>query len=186
MSGNSFLAIDLSVSERHDLAAALHEASPGPRIPGRRSHPDNWHITLRFLGPIDELLRDRLSMELERSVDGRSGHVRVSGLGAFPRASKATVLFGAVSDPDELLDPLAAQCETVCRDVGMEPEERPFRPHLTLARIRPPQDVRRLIGAFGEFSVRVAVKELSLMTGRRDRDGLHYECDERFAVESHP
>lgn len=186
MTGNSFLAIDLSTTERHDLAAALHEASPGPRIPGRRTHPDSWHITLRFLGPIDDVLRDRLSMELADGFDGRSGHVRVSGLGAFPRASKGTVLYAAVSDLDGLLDPLAAQCEIACREVGMEPEERPFLPHLTLARIRPPRDVRRLIETFGDFSVRVAVREVLLMTGRRDRDGLRYGCDERFVLDQRP
>lgn len=182
MTGNSFLAIDLSVADRHHLAAALHDASPGPRIPGRRTKPENWHITLRFLGPIDELIKDRLSMELEQGLDAEGGHVRVAGLDSFPRPSKAAVMFASVVDPAGLLDPIAAQCERVCRDVGFEPEERPFVPHLTLARIRPPRDVRRLIDAFGEFSVRLAVDQVSLMRGEQGEDGIRYVCGATFPL----
>lgn len=144
--------------------------------------PENWHITVRFLGPIDGLVRDRLAKEVEEGLDAQGGHVRVSGLGAFPRPSKATVMFASVVDSDDILDPIAAQCEQACRDVGLEPEERPFVPHLTLARIRPQTDVRRLIGAFDEFSVRLGVERVSLMRGEQGQDGIRYVCDTFFPL----
>lgn len=182
MTGNSFLAIDLSEAERHHLAAALHEASPGPRIPGRRTKPENWHITVRFLGQIDEVVRDRIAMEIDEGLDASDGKVHVTGLGAFPRASKATVMYAAVDDPAGILDVINAQCEQACRDVGLEPEERPFVPHLTLARIRPQRDVRRLIDTFSDFSVRMSVDSVALMHGEQGSDGLRYVCDTEFSL----
>lgn len=182
VTGNSFLAVDLSADERHELAAGLHAASPGPRIPGRRTKPQNWHVTLRFLGPIDDLTRDLLLAEVEQTLDVARAHVRISGLGAFPRPSKATVMYASVVDPGAALDALAAQCEDACREIGLEPEERPFVPHVTLARIRPPRDVRRLIEAFGEFSVRIAVNSVSLMRADHAGGDLRYVCDAEFPL----
>ncbi len=63
--------------------------------------------------------------------------LRLTGLGAFPRPGAATVLWVGVEDATGAVERLAAQCEQAARDVGFEPEERPFHPHVTLARIRP-------------------------------------------------
>jgi 2'-5' RNA ligase len=182
VSGNLFFAVDLSADERQGLAAALTEASPGPRVPGRRVHPDNWHITLRFLGPIDDATCERVVHELEETLDARRGRVRCSGLGAFPRTSRASVMFAAVDDGDDLVGSLAAQCETACREVGLEPEERPHVPHVTLARIRPPRDVRRLIETFGEFSIWLAIDEITLMRTVQGEGGVRYEPESSFPL----
>ena len=138
---------------------------------------------MRFLGQIDEITRDRIAMEVDETLDAHGGQVHVTGLGAFPRASKATVMYAAVVDPGGILDAIAAQCEQACRDVGLEPEERPFVPHLTLARIRPPRDVRRLIDTFGEFSVRLAVEGIVLMHGEQGSRGLRYVSDTVFPLD---
>jgi 2'-5' RNA ligase len=174
MTGNAFLAVDLSTDERHALSRALDEASPGPRVPGKRARPENWHITLRFLGPVDEVVTDRVLHEVSETLDARAGRVVCTGLGAFPRPAKATVLYVGIDDPAELLPSIAAQCEAACRDVGLEPQERPFVGHLTLSRIRPPTDVTRLIGSYGEFAVPVRVASVSLMRTMPDERGVRY------------
>lgn len=175
MTTNAFIAVDLADAERHALAAALAEASPGPRLPGRRTPPANWHITLRFLGPVDDDLLDRIDHGLTELTLAGSGAVRCVGLGAFPKPSRATVVFGAIDDGEELLERLAAVCEDLCRDLGLEPEERPFVPHLTLARVRPAVDVRRLFDSFGEFAIRIRVREVVLLRTISGRDGVRYE-----------
>ncbi len=175
MTGNAFLAVDLSSDERHALAAALDDASPGPRIPGKRARPENWHVTVRFLGPVDEVAADRVLHEVSETIDARSGRVVCTGLGAFPRPARATVLYVGIDDPTAILSSIAAQCEAACRDVGLEPQERPFIGHITLSRIRPPTDVTRLIGSFGEFAVPVRVTSVSLMRTTTDERGMVYE-----------
>jgi RNA 2',3'-cyclic 3'-phosphodiesterase len=182
MTGNAFLAIDLSEGERHALSAALAEASPGHPLPGKRPPPENWHITLRFLGDLDDLSLDRLAREVADTIEERPGRAICSGLGAFPRASRAGVLFAAIIDRDDRLARLAAQCEVAAREAGLEPDERPFVPHLTLSRVRPMVDVRILISSFEPFSVPIAVGEVALMRGNRLRGVVRYETLERFGL----
>ena len=174
MSGHVFLAVDLTDSERHALSGALAEASPGQLIPGRRPSTSNWHITLRFIGECSDSDADRLAYEVTRDLTAAPGRVFVSGLGTFPRASKAAVLYASVDDPDGLLDHVAGVCETAAREIGFEPEERPFVPHLTLSRLRPPHDVRHLIETFAPFRVPVAVSTITLFRTQRSRSGISY------------
>lgn len=186
MTRNAFLAADLTTDERHALSAALRDASPGPRVPGKRVHPDNWHLTLRFLGPADEVPIDRVARELDRTLDAPGGRVRCTGLGAFPRSSKATIVYIAIDDPEDLLGAIAGQCEESCRNAGLEPEERPFVPHITLARVRPPQDVRRLFGTFGDFSVPVRIRAVTLFVSEAEGRGVRYRAIETFPLGGNP
>ena len=175
MSGHAFLAVDLTDTERHALSAALSEASPGRPIPGKRQPARNWHITLRFIGECSDPDADQIIHEVARDLSATPGRVFVSGLGAFPRASKASVLYAGIDDHDGLLDHVAGVCEAAARDVGFAPEERPFVPHLTLSRLRPPNDVRHLINSFSPFRVSVAVKAITLFRTYRSDRAIRYE-----------
>jgi 2'-5' RNA ligase len=84
------------------------------------------------------------------------------GLGAFPRPSRAGVVFISVDDPTGILGHLAAVCDEAAIDAGFQPEDRPYVPHLTLSRLRPAIDLRSLFAAFGEFRVPVAVRAITL------------------------
>lgn len=176
MSDHAFLAVDLTAHERHALSRALHDASPGPPVPGKRQPPENWHFTLRFLGEASQVTAEMLMRELDEAIDLEPGRVRCVGLGVFPRPGKASVLYVRVEDTSDLLSRLAARCESAARDVGFLPEERPFVPHLTLSRLRPAQDLRSLLDSFGEFSVHVAVSSVTLFRTRRARSRLWYEA----------
>ena len=182
MTANVFVAIEPSDAERHELAAALTDASPGPPLPGRRVAPENWHITVRFLGPAEELIIERLAHELDRSVDTEPFELTCCGLGTFPRASRASIIYAGVCDPTGSLDALAATCESACRDLGLAPEERPFVPHITLARVRPPVDVRSLVLRFGEFRMRIRVDRLAIMRSIPGRAALRYETLETLRL----
>lgn len=132
-----FLAVALDDDARHALAARL-AAIADDGLPGKVVPPGNWHLTLRFLGPTSEVRRDLLLAALEAGLDQPSFTTRLAGLGAFPRLTAATVLWVGVDDPAGGLTGIAEVCETAARAVGFEPEERPFHPHVTLARVRPP------------------------------------------------
>ena len=103
-------------------------------LPGARwIDPENYHITLRFIGDID----DRLGHEIAMLLDGarrRPFEVRIDGLTSFggrkPRAIVATIA------PVPQLVELQAEHERLMRRVGLEPEARKFTPHITLARLR--------------------------------------------------
>jgi len=174
MSGHAFLAVNLTSLERHALSAALSEASPGHPLPGKRPPVGNWHITLRFIGECTDADADRIAHEIERDLSASPGRVFVSGLGAFPRASRARVVYAAVDDIDGLLAHLAGVCETSVRDVGFAPEERPFVPHLTISRLRPANDVRHQIDTFAPFRVPIKVSVITLFRSTPSRSGITY------------
>lgn len=176
MNDHAFLAVDLTTHERHALAAALHDASPGPPVPGKRQPPENWHVTLRFLGEMSDTTGELLIREIDEAIDLAPGRVAGVGLGVFPRPAKASVLYVRIDDPTELLSRLAARCEAAARDVGFSPEERPFVPHVTLSRLRPAQDLASLLDAFDDFEVGIAVTGVTLFRTRRSRSRLLYEA----------
>ena len=103
-------------------------------LPGARwIDPENYHITLRFIGDID----DRLAHEIASLLDGvrrRSFEVRFGNLMSFggrkPRAIVVAV------EPIQPLVELQSELERLMQRLGLEPEGRKFIPHVTLARLR--------------------------------------------------
>ena len=181
--GNAFLAVDLTDDVRHGLSASLDAASPGPVVPGKRVPPANWHVTVRFLGPVDDLDLDRVSRELGDAIPVPPGSVLCNGLGAFPRSSKAAVIHVAIDDATGVLEEVAAHCEAACRDAGLAPAERRFVPHITLARVRPPRDVRKLLDSFSEFTVPFRVDAVTLFRSNPSSRGVTYTEIDRFPLD---
>ncbi|SRR5579883_2566522 len=96
----------------------------------------NLHLTLRFLGDRAESSRVRsLCLALERVCSAFPPfEVSVSGVGALPNLKQPRVVWCGLKSGD--LISLAEKVEQCAREVGFDPEERPFAPHLTLARLR--------------------------------------------------
>ena len=153
-----FVAVPVADEARHRLSHLI--AGTVDSVPGRVVRPENWHVTLRFLGEIDETSLERLSGCLDGADLGRSFDLRWSGMGAFPRSARATVLWlGLDRGRDELVT-LAGVVDHAVDRAGFGQEDRPFRPHLTLSRLRPSQDVTRLIESAGRIEVPMPVDEV--------------------------
>ena len=86
------------------------------------------------------------------------------------------MLWVGVDDPAGGLTGIAEACEAAARSVGFDPEERPFHPHVTLARIRPPRNVVALVEGSEPAGVRLAVDAVTLYRSRLGgRAGSSYE-----------
>ncbi|GAA2638458.1 RNA 2',3'-cyclic phosphodiesterase [Actinomadura fulvescens] len=113
------------------------------------------HVTLTFLGEIDERTLERLLPRLERAV-GRYDRLSLSlaGAGAFPGSgAHARVIWAGIYGDRRGLARLAASTTAAGRRVGTLPDKhRGFRPHLTLARSRQPVDVRPLVEVLSAFA----------------------------------
>jgi 2'-5' RNA ligase len=179
---NLFLAVDPSDEDRHALGSVLADSGASGVIPGRRVPIDNWHVTLRFLGTMTEVQTEMLVARLDETLTIQPGRVWLDGLGAFPKLARATVIYSTVSDPTGTLDALAAECDEAAVDVGLSAEDRPFTAHLTLARVRPPIDVRHVLAGVAPFSVPFDVSTVTLMRTRSVRGGVSYDRVERIEL----
>lgn len=126
-----------------EVVAALADRLAPLDVPGRRVPPRNWHVTLRFVGHVAEVPYERWLAALAEAELPGPFSVTLRGFGAFPRPARATVLWVGVESGDDLSD-LAAAVDAAADRAGLGSEERPFVPHLTISRVRPPEDVRRL------------------------------------------
>jgi 2'-5' RNA ligase len=138
--GRVFAAAPLPPEIRMALADRVSKLD----IPGKLAPTENWHITLRFLGVVDELTYERFLGGLSDVGRTKVFRVHLSGFGAFPRASRANVVWVGLDDGSAQLGVLNEMAEEAATDAGLTGEERPFHPHVTLSRVRPPADARHL------------------------------------------
>ncbi|HWA17655.1 MAG TPA: RNA 2',3'-cyclic phosphodiesterase [Devosia sp.] len=96
--------------------------------------PENYHITLRFIGDVDKHTAYEVSAELDRLSHSEAFTIRLSHLGTFG-GDKPRALYAGVEN-NEALQRLQAAQERVLRRAGLEPEGRKFVPHVSLARLR--------------------------------------------------
>ena len=172
----AFVAVALPSGALDAVAACLDELVLAG---GRRTTRDQWHLTLQFLGDADI---DAVVSALDGfSVPG--GRVRLGGAGAFPKERRASVLWLGVMEGHDVLAALASAVAQRLAPLGYEPESRPFRPHLTLARCAKATDLREPVAALGSEPIGPAwiVDSLVLYESQLRRDGARYL--ERATVE---
>ncbi len=132
-----FVAVEVPEEVRAALAEAV--APVRERYPKARWVPtQNQHVTLKFLGSTWPRLVGWVT-ETIAGVGAREAtfETRVEGLGVFPNARRARVLWAGLDDAERRLERLAAGLdEALARE--FEPEERAFTPHLTVSRFDPP------------------------------------------------
>ncbi len=114
--------------------------------------PENYHITLCFIGDVDNATANEISYELDRVSSAEPFRIRLSHLGTFG-GDKPRALYAGVEN-NEALQRLQAAHERVLRRVGVTPEGRKFVPHVSLARLRgvSPIEVADLIHGMGHFA----------------------------------
>jgi len=180
----SFLAIPLPDDLRRDAFASRGVLAP--KGDGWRFvREEGLHLTLRFLGEVDPSRRGALDDAWGEAARG-TGPValRLRGAGLFPATGRPRVLWLGVVEESEAssLRLLAERIEGAARALGFPPDDRPFAPHVTLARARSGARVSRPpIERIGDFGVFVA-QHLVLYRSEPDRGGPRYRQDASYPL----
>ena len=145
----TFLAVELSPELRAALATLQQEVKRTlePEMKGATRiswvQPGSLHLTIKFIGDMDEQLIDPFRVALEQTLGSHSSvDVPLERLGAFPRPYSPRVLWVGPSEMWERgteagrIAEIHGAIEQTCEGLGFLRETRPFSPHLTLARIR--------------------------------------------------
>jgi len=115
----------------------------------RWTRPEQWHLTLSFLGEVAEDALPELGERLGRAA-GRHAAVTLAFGGGGRFGDR--VLWTRVNGDRERLRNLAASATAAARRTGVDVDDRHYRPHLTLARGRPGADLRPLVAALDSYS----------------------------------
>jgi len=136
-----FVAIDLPYEVRRNLELLLQMLRPKADL--QWSPPSNLHITTKFIGEWPEEDLDILKEALAGIPVPGEFRVDIQGLGWFPDDRNPRVFWAGIRG-GESLPQLARSAEDACASLGIPRENRPYSPHLTLARIRRPADLAPL------------------------------------------
>ena len=180
----SFIAIELPEEAKEGLARLRKELERDEHKFVKWVDPGGIHLTLKFLGNIPSKRVTEITEAIKEAAQGISPfHLEISGLGAFPSIRQARVLWVGIGGEVDKLSRLQKNIDSALAALGFAKEERPFVPHLTLARIRegasPPErrSFGELVGSTTfEDKYHVEVEAIRLMRSQLTPAGAIYTC----------
>jgi 2'-5' RNA ligase len=160
-------------------AAALQEPLRRTAANVKWVEPQNLHVTLKFLGETQEALLEGIVRAMQAAAAGvEPFRLRLRGVGAFPNPRRPRVVWLGVVDGVEPLTGLAQRLEDGLAPLGVEPEGRPFRAHVTLGRVRNAAPGGRLAAEIEAMSAtdvgEMMCTEIVLMRSQLSRSGPTY------------
>ena len=180
-----FAAVMTSAS-LHDVCSRL--AREGGALNLRWVRPESLHLTLRFWADLHPEAIPAVCEALQRAARASAPFlVAVRGLGCFPNPERARVLWMGLEDPRSQLLQLRRQIDVALDAEGVPAEEKPFRPHLTVARARG-RPARGKLDAFlnanrGQSFGHVTVSRLHLMRSDLSEKGAVHTCLSSFLLQ---
>jgi 2'-5' RNA ligase len=178
-----FVAIEIDRAVREaagrligELQRRVERLAPRARITWVA--PDRMHVTVRFLGDVDDAHAGRIRAALEQPVPVAPFVLEIAGAGTFPETGEPRVVWAGLSHGREQLVAVEREVNARLRTVGVEPESRPYSPHLTLGRVRAAAGLRApklLAGLAGTALGTTHVAAITLFESRLSSEGPSYE-----------
>lgn len=149
----SFLAINFESFYQRELENVLRVLRREP-IDAKWINPQQAHLTLCFFGSIGEDLIQSIVKNLDTLLAPQKPlEVYLKGLGAFPNMDRARVIWIGIEGATDGLKVLKKDVDRSLEKIGIPAEDRSFRPHLTLGRLRKsPKGLAPLLEKFTDFS----------------------------------
>lgn len=161
--------------------AVMHLSLLRGGLPGARFiDPENYHLTLRFFGDIENHIADEIVSGLDR-VKRRSFSFGISGLGVFG-GKKPHSIFATPTPCPELMA-LHEDIDRICQRLHLPPDSRKFTPHISIARLKnvTPQSAARYLSERGGFYIPpFKLKEFVLLSSRDSIGGGPYIREEVY------
>jgi 2'-5' RNA ligase len=182
-----FVALQIPDSTRSDYAKLIDDLRRLDSKTAKKNpkwvRPENLHVTLKFIGHIDPGKLDSIRAALANVRSPQAVHLHFRNIGFFSNASRPRVIWGGM-EASENLTPLAHEIDQQLATLGFPAEKRAFTPHLTLARLDPPEIAAELRAAienhvthdFGELHT----SEFHLIESKLKPSGAEYTTLQSF------
>ena len=173
-----FAAIDLPSSLRTRLSWMSGGLQGARWVP-----PENYHVTLRFIGEVPAWRADEIDHALA-GLRATSFELQLSGVGTFEKGGKVLSLWVGV-DRNPALEHLQSKIETAMQRAGLEPERRRFNPHITLARVEgiATHKIAEWVQARNLFrSETVPIEHFTLFRSRLGKEQAIYDAEVEYPL----
>lgn len=179
----SFIAIELPTDTKNALGELLEGLKTyGPRVSWVKK--ENIHLTIKFLGNIHEQKIKQIKEIMEKATkDIPHFSLKPIRLGAFPDSKRPRVIWVGLSGEIALLEKFYVNLEKGLETLGFEREERKFKPHFTLGRVKKASHGERLAEAIAKYSnfstPSFLVQDIVLFKSELHPQGAKYTALER-------
>jgi 2'-5' RNA ligase len=142
-----FVGVEIAGDVRESLGQTILQlrnriGAVAPRARVSWTAPDKIHLTIRFIGEVSPETAESLCQVLGTPLDVDAFDLTVSGTGMFPTSGPPRVVWAGIADGLEPLARVEREVSSRLEKLGIARETRPYRPHLTLGRIRVPGGLR--------------------------------------------
>lgn len=193
-----FIAVPLPDAVRDRVAACI-DALTAAELPVRWIDARNGHLTLHFLGETEPEIAELLRMTLRSAIAPHEAFdLRTAEPGAFPSLRRPRVLWLGLWGPTHRLESLYNDIGDFLDDFGLEIEDAPFHPHITLGRVRDTEGVKvgtlpeQIRDAFADLEERglagganpvpFPITEVQLIRSHLSTEGATYEVLARYRL----
>jgi 2'-5' RNA ligase len=172
-----FIAIEMPANIRQSIADVIEKCNK--KFKGIKwVAPEKIHITLKFLGEVNEGLMPEIQKRLARVCAARDiFSIAIKGAGAFPNFKYPNVLWIGIDESEELKR-LYEDIEDVLSELGFERESRKYSPHLTIGRVKDRKGIEPVIKEIYTFKDAffgsIDVNEILLMRSVLKSEGAEY------------
>ena len=187
-----FVALELPAEVREALVELIAQLTPLCRG-AKWARAEGMHVTLKFIGnavadgDTEKLAAVRTALATVNS--GAPVELGYRGTGFFPNARRPNVFWAGIQASPNLA-PLAADIEKALEPLGIPREPRPFVPHLTLARFKSPEGVKRVVSEAEKYAEREfgssRETEFHLFESRLKSDGAEHTKLESYRFVRNP
>ncbi len=177
----TFIAVEIPEKERKTIWELIIEQKK-KNLPIKWVEFQNLHITLKFLGEIDEKKLDRI-LDILSTISSRTKSFKISleNIGCFPGIRNPRVLWIGVNHGGNELIKLATEIENDLYKIGFKKEDKKFHPHLTIGRIKTPCTVEDIMNQKIKTEL-FDVKEFILFKSMLQPSGPIYEKLKNFPL----
>ncbi|KKM13103.1 hypothetical protein SY88_00685 [Clostridiales bacterium PH28_bin88] len=175
----AFIAVEFVPALRRQLHL-LQQNLKESRADVKWVEAENLHLTLHFLGEVEEGLILRVRNCMEKTGEEFSPFtISLAGTGTFPGPERPRVLWVGLANGSKLLAQLRQRLGDYLEEIGVSLDRRPFSPHITLGRVRSPLNADRLTAKMRAYAKDTwgsqEVTRLSLFESRLSREGPQYQ-----------
>jgi len=179
-----FIAIELPDDVREHLVQ-LRDRLKAQIAGAWYTRDQNLHVTLKFLGEVDERRSSELIESLSKVRIGGAIQASADKIECFPDRGPLRIVAAGFGGDLDAFAALHRAIEQRCQHLGFERETRKYRPHVTLARARPtlPSSVRKIAAETAASMLpgpAFAVQEFALVQSRLKPQGAEYQTIQRF------